>query len=59
MSNIFSSMAKYFGPKEHNYTPEFDQTRLQEAKSNTIVLGYTVVCFNTKSQSRVNNFDNL
>jgi hypothetical protein len=59
MSNIFNSMAKYFGPKEHTVNTEVYQPNRAETGKGLIVLGYSVVYFDTRSKSRVNNFDNL
>jgi hypothetical protein len=59
LSNIFNSMAKYFGPKEHAFNPEVYQPRQNDPGQHLIVLGYSVIYVNPKSESHVNNFDNL
>jgi hypothetical protein len=59
MSNIFNSMTKYFGPRQHVVNTETYQPARKESGKGLIVLGYSVVYFDPRSQSRVNNFDNL
>ena len=58
MSNIFNSVARYFGTKERPYNPEAYQPR-QQSEKGLMVLGYSVVYFDTKSQSRSRNYENL
>ncbi len=59
MSNIFNSMAKYFGPKQQVINTESYHNGRKETGNDLIVLGYSVVYMGSEHRSRVNNFDNL
>jgi hypothetical protein len=59
MSNIFNSMTKHFGPRQHIVNTESYQPARKDSARGLIVLGYSVVYLDPKSQSHVNNFDNL
>jgi hypothetical protein len=59
MSNIFNSMTKYFGSKDHSRNWEVYQPRQQESNSGMIILGFSPVYLDLKPRTRVNNFDNL
>jgi hypothetical protein len=59
MSNIFNSFSKYFGPKEHTIKREYYPAPREDSGKGLIVIGYSVVYFDSKPNSRVNNFDNL
>jgi hypothetical protein len=59
MSNIFNSVTKHFGPKEHIVNTDIYQPGRKNVGKGLIVLGYSVVYFDPGNQSHVNNFDNL
>ena len=59
MSNIFSGISKLFGTQEKVYHLDVDQIREQNHDKGLMQMGFSVVYYNTKNESRVNNFDNL
>jgi hypothetical protein len=59
MSNIFNSISRYFGPRELNPNPEMSVAQGRETNKGLITLGYSVVYFDPKSESRSINYENL
>lgn len=59
MSNIFNTVAKYFGSQSQVIKPEAYQTGHRDNASGLVVMGYSVVYLEPRSKSNVNNFDNL
>ena len=59
MSNIFTGITKMFESRQRTFDRDLDNEHRLESSKRLIVLGYSVVFFDPKSETRINNLDNL
>jgi hypothetical protein len=56
MANIFKSVARHFGPKEHVVNPRFDPTIKSESNKHLVVFGESVLFFDNSKPGNGSNW---